>query len=86
MRDEFYYPSKDGNTEIHTIEWKPEGEVKAVLQICHGMVEYMERYDAFANFMYRDTMLWAMITLVMENRFKASQNMVILRRSMVMSV
>ncbi|MDD3363037.1 MAG: alpha/beta hydrolase [Hespellia sp.] len=51
MRDEFYYPSKDGNTEIHTIEWKPEGEVKAVLQICHGMVEYMERYDEFANFM-----------------------------------
>ena len=28
MRDEFYFPSKDGNTEIHTIEWKPEGEVK----------------------------------------------------------
>ena len=29
MRDEFYFPSKDGNTEIHTIEWKPEGEVKS---------------------------------------------------------
>lgn len=51
MKDEFYYPSKDGNTEIHTIEWKPEGEVKAVLQICHGMVEYINRYDAFANFL-----------------------------------
>ena len=37
MRDEFYFPSKDGNTEIHTIEWKPEGEVKAVLQLSHGM-------------------------------------------------
>ena len=45
MRDEFYFPSKDGNTEIHTIEWKPEGEVKAVLQICHGMVEYIKRYS-----------------------------------------
>lgn len=51
MKDEFYYPSKDGNTEIHTIEWKPEGEVKAVLQLCHGMVEYVDRYDAFAKFM-----------------------------------
>lgn len=51
MKDEFYYPSKDGNTEIHTIEWKPEGEVKAVLQLCHGMVEYMNRYDEFATFM-----------------------------------
>ena len=51
MRDEFYFPSKDGNTEIHTIEWKPEGEVKAVLQICHGMVEYIRRYDEFAQFL-----------------------------------
>ncbi|MDD2978613.1 MAG: alpha/beta fold hydrolase [Hespellia sp.] len=51
MRDEFYYPSKDGNTEVHTMEWKPEGEVRAVLQISHGMVEYIERYDEFANFL-----------------------------------
>lgn len=51
MRDEFYFPSKDGNTEIHTIEWKPEGEVKAVLQLSHGMVEYIKRYDEFAEFM-----------------------------------
>ena len=51
MRDEFYFPSKDGNTEIHTIEWKPEGEVRAVLQICHGMVEYIRRYDEFARFL-----------------------------------
>ena len=50
MKSEFYFPSKDGNTEIHTIEWKPEGEVKAVLQMCHGMVEYIERYDEFARF------------------------------------
>lgn len=51
MREEFYFPSKDGNTEIHTIAWKPEGEVKAVLQICHGMVEYIGRYDDFAQFL-----------------------------------
>lgn len=51
MRDEFYFPSKDGNTEIHTIEWKPVGEVRAVLQICHGMVEYIRRYDEFAQFL-----------------------------------
>ena len=51
MRDEFYFPSKDGNTEIHTMEWKPEGEVKAALQICHGMMEYIRRYDEFAEFL-----------------------------------
>ncbi|HIZ73709.1 MAG TPA: lysophospholipase [Candidatus Mediterraneibacter stercoravium] len=51
MRDEFYFPSKDGNTEIHTIEWKPEGKVRAVLQISHGMVEYVRRYDEFAKYL-----------------------------------
>ncbi|CUX37416.1 alpha/beta fold hydrolase [Clostridium sp. C105KSO13] len=51
MKDEFYFPSKDGNTEIHTVEWKPEGKVRAVLQICHGMIEYVNRYDEFAKFL-----------------------------------
>ncbi len=51
MRDEFYFPSKDGNTEIHTMEWKPQGEVTAVLQICHGMIEYVGRYEEFAEFL-----------------------------------
>ena len=51
MKNEFYFPSRDGNTEIHTIEWKPEGEVKGVVQICHGMVEYIDRYDDFARFL-----------------------------------
>jgi len=51
MKNEFYFPSRDGNTEIHTVEWKPEGEVKAVLQISHGMVEYVNRYDEFAEYL-----------------------------------
>lgn len=51
MKRHFTYPSRDGVTQIHAIEWKPEGEVRAVLQLCHGMVEYIDRYDAFAQFM-----------------------------------
>ncbi len=51
MKQEFYYPSKDGRTKIHAIEWIPKGEVTAVLQICHGMVEYIDRYDEFARFL-----------------------------------
>ena len=51
MRDEFYFPSKDGNTEIHSIEWKPEGKPKAILQISHGMMEYVGRYDGFAQYL-----------------------------------
>lgn len=51
MKKEFFYPSKDGETKIHGIEWIPEGEIAAVLQICHGMVEYIDRYHEFAEFM-----------------------------------
>ncbi len=51
MKEEFYFPSKDGNTEIHTIEWKPAGQVRAVLQMCHGMVEYIDRYSEFAEYL-----------------------------------
>jgi len=51
MKREFYYPSKDGLTQIHAIEWIPEGEVRGVLQIAHGMVEFIDRYDRFASFM-----------------------------------
>ncbi len=51
MKQEFYYLSQDGATQIHAVEWIPEGEAKAVLQICHGMVEHIERYNEFAEFM-----------------------------------
>lgn len=51
MKKEFYFLSKDGVTQIHGIEWIPEGEVTAVLQMCHGMVEYIDRYHDFASFM-----------------------------------
>lgn len=51
MKNEFYYMSGDGVTKIHAIEWLPEGEMKGVLQICHGMVEYIDRYDEFARYL-----------------------------------
>ncbi len=48
---EFAYPSRDGATRIHAIEWIPEGEITGILQICHGMVEYIDRYDEFARYL-----------------------------------
>lgn len=51
MKREFYYPSQDGETNIHGVEWIPEGEIKAILQISHGMVEYIDRYDGFASWL-----------------------------------
>lgn len=51
MKNEFEFLSADGNSRVHVQEWIPEGEVKAVVQICHGMVEYIDRYDGFATYL-----------------------------------
>lgn len=53
MKNEFYYPSGDGITQIHAIEWIPEGDIKGILQICHGMCEFIDRYDDFAEYLTR---------------------------------
>ena len=51
MRQDFFYPSADGETRIHALEWLPEGKPAATLQLCHGMAEYIARYDEFASFL-----------------------------------
>ncbi|MDD7389673.1 MAG: alpha/beta hydrolase [Lachnospiraceae bacterium] len=51
MKKHFTYLSSDGITNIHAIEWIPDREVKAILQISHGMVEYIDRYDDFARYL-----------------------------------
>ncbi len=50
-KEHFTYLSNDGKTHIHAIRWNPNGEVRAVLQISHGMVEFIDRYDEFAQFL-----------------------------------
>lgn len=49
--EQIQFQSKDGRTTIHGFKWVPEGEIRAVLQINHGMIEYIERYRAFAQFL-----------------------------------
>ena len=48
---EFNFLSSDGRTGLHGISWLPEGTPKAVLQIAHGVAEYIGRYDGFARFL-----------------------------------
>ncbi len=51
-RKEFYtFNSNDGHSIIHCVKWVPECEPKGVIQLVHGMVEYIERYDEFATFL-----------------------------------
>lgn len=48
----FTFLSNDKKTKIHGVRWVPEsGEYSAVLQIVHGMTEYVERYQEFAEYM-----------------------------------
>lgn len=53
----FYYPSVDSVTTIHAIRWNPDEKPKAVLQIIHGMVEFIDRYDDFARYMAKKGIL-----------------------------
>lgn len=48
----FTFLSSDGKTKLHGVKWLPEsGEYTAILQIAHGMIEFVERYEEFACYM-----------------------------------
>ena len=53
VKTEFTYPSGDNKTQIRALRWEPDDGTQAVgvLQIIHGMQEFIDRYDDFANYM-----------------------------------
>ncbi len=51
IREDLKMQSYDRITMLKVVIWKPEGEVRAILQISHGMVEHIERYVEFASFL-----------------------------------
>ena len=44
-KEEIFFLSRDGKTKIHAVKWIPEGKPVCILQIVHGMAEYIERYE-----------------------------------------
>ena len=51
----FTFLSNDEKTAVHAVKWTPDfGEYKAILQITHGMVEFIERYADFAEFLTKN--------------------------------
>ena len=50
MRSDFWFDSC-GAGKIHGCRWTPDGDVKAVVQIVHGIAEFAERYDTFARYL-----------------------------------
>lgn len=52
IKKEFTFPSVSALADIHAASYLPEnGEIKAVLQIAHGMAEHLERYEKFASYL-----------------------------------
>lgn len=44
--------SSDGKTVLHTVKWEDSSvRAKALIQISHGMCEYVGRYDEIASFL-----------------------------------
>lgn len=50
--ERFSFLSADGRTKIDAVKWIPENEnYHAILQISHGMIEHIDRYRPFAEFL-----------------------------------
>ena len=47
----FTFPSSNGRDTISATEWVPDGKIKGILQIVHGMQEHMGQYNRFAQTM-----------------------------------
>ena len=51
-KDRITYPSADGKNTVAAYIFTPAaGEIKAVLQLCHGMCEYILRYEPLAEYL-----------------------------------
>lgn len=50
-KEEFTIDSRDGKTKLHAVKWIPEQTPICVLQIIHGMNDYIMRYDELATYM-----------------------------------
>lgn len=51
-KEEFYFDSRDRVSKIRAVKWVPETEHPVcILQVVHGMAEYIDRYDEFARFL-----------------------------------
>ena len=53
VKEEFYFDSRDGKSRIHAVRYRPEdaGQIRCILQVVHGMAEYVERYEEFAAYL-----------------------------------
>lgn len=53
VKEEFYYDSRDKKSRLHAVRYTPDDKenIRCIVQIVHGMAEYVERYEEFARFL-----------------------------------
>ena len=51
---DFYFNSSTGKNKIHARMCTPDAEPKAIVQIIHGIAEYIDRYDDFMTFLAKN--------------------------------
>ncbi len=49
--DSIYYESSTGTNRIHALMCIPEGEIRGIVQISHGIAEHIDRYRDFMRFL-----------------------------------
>ena len=50
MRTDYFVNSR-GKGKFHCCKWTPEGEIRGIVQIVHGIAEHVDRYEDFANYL-----------------------------------
>lgn len=48
---DFYFDSSTGQNKIHALKCEPDGQVRAVIQIAHGIAEHIDRYRDFMAYL-----------------------------------
>ena len=67
-KSERNFTSKDGKSKMRAIIYEPVGEAKGILQVVHGMSEYIDRYADFMEYLCaRGWICCAMIIWAMAN-------------------
>ena len=49
--NELYIPSTNGTNQLHVLMWIPKEAPRVILQLSHGMIEHIRRYEAFGEYL-----------------------------------
>ena len=60
---DFTVPSTVPGRTLHAFCCEPEGEVRAVLQLSHGMVEFIDRYKPLAEYLAGHSLRSSLISI-----------------------